>query len=203
MSRPLPRTHQKVVGHDDDHSRVLVLDSADVVQVALLAGAGHTAWVNEWPSAIRTECEEIIGRLLPRCSVEIYVPNLDHAGTPIDAQHYADELRAEITRVTGGQTSFRTEGDFRPAGTVGLVENTIVLKTFLPTVVNDALRLWLVDLLVGFGLSAAQDVVQVEIASHGYWIHTELLRGRVGDAGNGSHPDQPTRRVRRLCSIGS
>ena len=203
MKRPLPRATPKVTGHQGESGRVHVLDSPGLVQVAWLAGAGHTAWVNEWPPAIRIECEEIIGRMQPRCSVEIYVPNLDHAGQPIDAQHFADDLRQEITRVTGGQTSYRTEGDFQPAGAVGLAESTIVLKTFFPTVVNDALRLWLVDLLVRFGLSASQDVVQVEIASHGYWIHTGLLRAGVDNASNGTHPDRLPRRLRCECSTAS
>ena len=116
----------------------------------------------------------------PRCSVEIYVPNLDHAGRPIDAQRFADELRQEITRVTGGQTSYKTEGDFQPAGEVGLAESTVVLKTFLPTVVNDALRLWLVNLLVRFGHSTGVD-----------------------DSNNGTHRDLSSRRLRRVCSTAS
>lgn len=180
-----------------------VLHARGLVQLAWLPGAGHTMWVNDWPPTVRGECEEIFGVLRPRCSVEIYVPNLDHAGKPIDAQCFADELRQEITSVTGGQTSYRTDGDFRPTGAVGLVESTVVLKTFLPTVVNDALRLWLVDLLVRFGLSAAQDVVQVEIASHGYWIHTGLLRTRADDSSNGTDPDLYSQGLGCVCSTGS
>ena len=180
-----------------------VLDARGLVQLAWLPGAGHTTWVNDWPPTVRGECEEIIGVLLPRCSVEIYVPNLDHVGRPINAKHFADELRQEITRVTGGQTSYRTDGDFNPVGAIGLVERTVVLKTFLPTVVNDALRLWLVDLLVRFGLSATQDVVQVEIASHGYWIHTGLLRTGTDDSSTGADPDLSFQRLRRVCSIDS
>ena len=153
--------------------------TSGVVKLTWLPGAGHTMWVSDWPDAIRSECEAIIGALRPRCSVEIYVPDLNYAGRPIDAKRFADELRREITRVTGGQTSYRTEGDFSPPGHVGMVENTLVIKTLLPTVVNDAMRLWVVALLVGFGLDAGQDVVQVEIESRGYWVHTGLLRGEA------------------------
>ena len=203
MKRPISDVLPKLVTHRASNGSARVIDVPGLVQVAWLPGAGHTAWVNDWPSAVRIECEAIIGVLRPRCSVEIYVPNLDHAGRPIDAQHFADELRQEITRVTGGQTSYKTEGDFQPVGAVGVVESTIVLKTFLPTVVNDALRLWLVDLLVRFGHSAAQDVVQVEIASHGYWIHTGLLRTGVDDSSNGIHRDLSSRRLGRVCSTAS
>jgi hypothetical protein len=159
--------------------------------------------VSDWPPPVRIECEEIFGALRPRCAVEIYVPNLDHAGRSIGAQRFVNELRHEITTVTGGQTSHRTEGDFRPAGTKGLTECTVVLKTLLPTVVNDALRLWLVDLLIRFGQTAAQDVVQVEIASLGYWIHTGLLRNCVDDSKNGVHGNHSSGRVRRACSTAS
>ncbi|MEO7867204.1 MAG: hypothetical protein ABIU54_06170, partial [Candidatus Eisenbacteria bacterium] len=173
-----------------------------VVRVAWLPGAGHTAWVSDWPEAVREECEEILGALRPRCSVEIYVPNLDHAGNPIDANVIGDELRQLITGTTGGQTSYRTEGDFSPAGELGLVENTLVIKTFLPTVVTDALRVWFIDLLVSFGVSAAQSVVQVEISSRGYWIHTGLLRA-VADTSNGIRPQTVLRNSRRRCSTAS
>src|SRR5690348_8158567 len=45
--------------------------ASGVVSLAWLPGAGHTAWVNHMPPAVRVECEEIIGALRPRCSVEI------------------------------------------------------------------------------------------------------------------------------------
>ena len=180
-----------------------VLDGRNLIQLAWLPGAGHTAWVSDWPPPVRIECEEIFGALRPRAAVEIYVPNLDHAGRRIDAHRFVDELRHEITAVTGGQTSLRTDGDFRPPGTKGLSERTVVLKTLLPTVVNDALRLWVVDLLIRFGQTAAQDVVQVEITSLGYWIHTGLLRKRVEDSSNSVHGNPSSRRARRTCSTAS
>lgn len=180
-----------------------VLGGRGLVQLAWLPGAGHTAWVSDWPPPVRIECEAIFGALRPRCAVEIYIPNLDHAGRLIDAHRFVDELRHEITTVTGGQTSHRTDGDFRPAGTDGLTECTVVLKTLLPTVVNDALRLWLVDLLIRFGQTAAQDVVQVEIASLGYWLHTGLLRNGVDGSSNGVNGHSSSRGARRPCSTAS
>jgi len=203
MKRLVSDRLPKWVTHGGNNGGARVLGGRGLVQLAWLPGAGHTAWVSDWPPPVRIECEEIFGALRPRCAVEIYVPNLDHAGRPIDAHRFVDELRHEITTVTGGQTSHRTEGDFRPAGTEGLTECTVVLKTLLPTVVNDALRLWLVDLLIRFGQTATQDVVQVEIASLGYWIHTGLLRNGVDDSSNGVHGNPSSRRARRACSTAS
>lgn len=202
MKRALAQPILAVTTHLSGGGNALGLGIPTVVRVAWLPGAGHTAWVNDWPEAVREECEEILGALRPRCSVEIYVPNLDHAGHPIDAKAIGDELRRMITGTTGGQTSYRTEGDFSPAGELGLVENTLVIKTFLPTVVNDALRVWFIDLLVSFGASAAQAVVQVEITSRGYWIHTGLLRGAAGSS-NAVGPRTAPRNLRRRCSTAS
>lgn len=199
-------THDRLpngVAHGAKNGDAHVLGGRGLVQLAWLPGAGHTAWVSDWPPPVRIECEAIFGALRPRCSVEIYVPNLDHAGQPIDAHRFVEELRREITAVTGGQTSYKTDGDFRPAGSDGLSECTVVLKTLLPTVVNDALRLWLVDLLIRFGRAAAQDVVQVEIASLGYWIHTGLLRNADDGPPNGVHGTPSSGRVRRACSTAS
>lgn len=204
MKRPIPNATPKLLAHGTFNGGARVLDVPGSVQLAWLPGAGHTTWACDWPDPIRSECEEIIGALQSRCAVEIYVPNLDHAGQPIDARRFAEELRREIRSTTGGQTSFRSDGaDFCPPGGVGLVENTLVIKTLLPTVVNDAMRLWMVALLIRFGLAAHQDVVQVEIAGHGYWIHSSLLRTAVDPSSNGTNGDASSRRPRRVCSTAS
>jgi hypothetical protein len=204
MKHPSSNATPSFVPHGKDDGGVQVLDVPGLVELAWLPGAGHTTWVCEWPDPIRSECELILGVLRPRCSVEIYVPNLDHAGQPINARQFAEELRREIRSTTGGQTSFRSdEADFCPPGGAGLVEDTLVIKTLLPTVVNDAMRLWMVSLLLRFGLVADQDVVQVEIAAHGYWIHTGLLRPGVHESSNGTNDDPSSRRPRRVCSTAS
>ncbi len=204
MKRRTPHVLPALVADRSDTGGARVLDMPGLVELAWLPGAGHTTWVCDWPDPIRSECEAIIGALQPRSSVEIYVPNLDHAGQPINARQFAEELRREIRSTTGGQTSFRSdEADFCPPGGADLVEDTLVIKTLLPTVVNDAMRLWMVALLVGYGLAADQDVVQVEIAGHGYWIHTRLLRPGGGHSSSGTNGDPSTRRPRRVCSTAS
>jgi hypothetical protein len=121
------------------------------------------------------------------------VPNKDHIGRVFHALRFADELRDRIKRTTGGQTTYHTDGDFCPPGHPELQEKTLVIKTFLPTVVTDDVRLQFVDMFVDFGRRAAQDVVQVEICSHGFWLYTGLFR-ELGPTLNGTNGKGALRR---------
>lgn len=149
-----------------------------VLAVERLPAAGHTAWLSQLPAEVRLECEAALGAMLPRAAVEIFVPDQDFAGRNIDASRFLDEMQREISSVIGGQTSLQASGEYFPLLGKKLSEQTVVLKTFLPTVVNDALRLWLVDLLLRFGVAAQQDVVQLQLSSSGFWFRTCVFRER-------------------------
>lgn len=150
----------------------------EVLPVERLPLAGHSAWKAHLPPEIRFECEAAFGALVPRAAVELYVPDQDYAGRRIETATILEDLQREVSAVIGGQTSFQACGEYFPLAGRKLAEQTVVLTTFLPTVVNDELRVWLIGLLLRFGVSAQQDVVQVQIASSGYWLHTGLLRER-------------------------
>jgi hypothetical protein len=156
--------------------RPVVPDDLHAVRTVWLLGAGHTALDCDWPEALRTECEELLGALTPRAAVETYVPDRDYLGRHIDGRKFAEGLRIEIKRVTGGQTTIRTDADFSPHGRPELVEITLVVKTFMPTVVSDGLRMWFIDLVIDLGLRADQDVILIEVSGHSYWIKAGLLR---------------------------
>jgi len=127
------------------------------------------------PLPLRAECEAVWRALRPRVAVEVFVPSRDFTGRPIRANRHADRLRREITRIIGGQTTARTDGEYCPPGGAPMHERTLVIRTFLPTVVSDGLRQWLVELVVEFGLDAHQEVVLVAVGAEGYWLHTRLV----------------------------
>jgi hypothetical protein len=132
-----------------------------------------------------------------------HVSDQDHSGREVNGQAFAEKPRAEIVAVLGGLTSYEATGDYAPVGEAGLVERTVVLKSFMPTVLSDGLRLCLVNLLVEYGCAADQDVVLVEIASHAYWLQTGLLRGDVGGSSNGASRNGSSRNGARTCSTAS
>lgn len=137
----------------------------------------HAAWARDWPLPVRNECELIFGAMGPRILVAPYIPNQDYRGNPVPAAAIAEELRRHISQITGGQTKYRHgEGDYRPRTGAALAEETLVIETFLPTVVSDALRVRLIGLFVELGRRTLQDAVQVQVGFHGFWIPTGLFR---------------------------
>jgi hypothetical protein len=157
---------------------VLPIAALPGLVVERLPLAGHARWKTYLPTEIRLECEAALGAMIPRCTVELYVPDQDFAGRKIDVARFLDELQREVSAVVGGQTSLQANGEYFPLLGQKLSERTVVLKTFLPTIVNDELRLRLLELLLRFGVAAQQDVVQTQIASSGFSFHTGLLRER-------------------------
>jgi hypothetical protein len=128
-----------------------------------------------WPAEIVSECALIRAALLPRREVCLYVPNRDCLGQLISVEELVATLRVRIRRINGGQTTFRGCGDYVPPAGAVMDEDTSVIETYLPKVVSDALRDELINLFIAFGCSTRQEVVQVSVLKHAYWIPTGVL----------------------------
>ena len=136
-----------------------------------------------WSAEVLQECCEIHEAMLPRCLVGVHVPNRDMNGHLIPVQQIVSALRRGITRITGGQTTYKGSGDYVTASGVSLDEDTSVIETFLPRTITNRLRRRLIRLFVEFGRIAHQEVVLVAVGPSGYWIPTARLLNVRHDGG--------------------
>lgn len=133
-------------------------------------------WFATLPLGMRYEAEDLFGALRPRVAFAPHVPDQDFRGEAIPALELSEALRADITATTGGLTECDARGAFRtPAGLV-LKQGVLVIKSFLPRLVFDSMRVRLLDLVIEFGIRANQDSVLVEVCGRGYFLATRLLR---------------------------
>ena len=121
------------------------------------------------------ECLAIFKAMVPRSLVRLYVPNKDLKGRPIPVRQIVSALRREISRMTGGQTTYAGSGDYTDSSGVTRDERTAVIETFLPRTITDAMRRRLIQLFVDFGRTHKQEVVLVGVGACGYKIPTAHL----------------------------
>lgn len=136
-----------------------------------------------WSQEVLQECCEIHEAMLPRLLVSLYVPNRNMNGQLIPVRQTVRALRREISRTTGGQTTYQGSGDYVTVSGVDLDEDTAVIETFLPRTITNRLRRRLIRLFVEFGQIAKQEVVLVAVGQSGYWIPTAHLLHVKHDGG--------------------
>ena len=130
----------------------------------------------ECPGELARECLAVFEAMLPRSQVKLFVPDLDKEGRLIPVKEIAAQLRRDIVRITGGQTTYTGTGDYVDSAEVGREEHTAVIETFLPRTITDSMRWELIGLFVAFGRRAQQEVVLVAVAARGYKIPIERLK---------------------------
>lgn len=108
-----------------------------------------------WPVTNPEVCTRIRRALVPDILFLIHVPDRDCDRQPLPQHEFIAHFERSFSILCGGHAP--TAGGM--ANYKGRVENTVIVSTYLPELVNLALQEKLLELLLDFGVQANQEEV--------------------------------------------
>ena len=122
-----------------------------------------------WTLSNPIVCTGFIEALMPNIVIEVCVPNQDCDGLAFPQLEHVSKFHSLFAKLCGGHAPpVIGPGHYRPSGSEGSNENTIVVKACLPEVVTEGVRYQLLAAILSFGEETRQQEVLVIIGGFGH-----------------------------------
>lgn len=116
-----------------------------------------------WDAHRAAACERLRGALHPNRLIRLFVAGSDSQGRWFSVSDVAEILEHELMKLVGGHSSTAALGGYQPVQGPPMREETIVVESYLPEEITDAVRDGVIELALDFGVATGQEMVLVAV----------------------------------------
>ena len=128
-----------------------------------------------WPVANPTACSRFLKALVPNIGLSVFVPDQDCNGQTFPQLGHVASFHSLFAELCGGHAPPATgSGHYRPRGRLGSTEQTVVVTTYLPEVVTEAVRRRLLAAILDFGVRTRQQEVLAIVGVYAHRFRFEV-----------------------------